>query len=186
MQQPIDQNVPMSSASAQDNDDDDFMVPKENGRRTYLVTYSRADVGKFPTRESFGKMIARHFDAGKAKAKVEYFACGLEQHENGLPHYHMSLKLSGPKKWVRVKKAIQDDEGIVVNFGDKHDDYVMAFRYVCKADPEKLAPLSNGKCAIKVGDSNCPACRFSKAINGQMVFDNKALMDEARKLFLKS
>lgn len=129
-----------------DNEDDAFMSQKNNGRRTYLVTYSAADLEKFPTRESFAFMVAKHFNAGKSKAKVEYFACGMEYHENGRPHYHVSLKLSGPKKWVRVKEAINRDEGIVVNFGDKHDDYVMALRYVCKEDPtpylsEKHAPL---------------------------------------------
>ena len=117
------------------NDDEDFMSNNNNGRRTYLVTYSRADLEKFPTRESFGQMVADHFNAGTAKAKVEYFACCLEHHDNGLPHYHVSLKLSGPKKWLRVKQSIHEKEGIVVNFGDKHDDYVMAFRYVCKKDP---------------------------------------------------
>ena len=122
----------MSSAQ---HDDDDFMTDHNHGRRTYLVTYSQSDLEKFPTRECFGKMVARHFNAGKAKAKVEYFACALEKHQDGHPHYHVALKLTGPKKWLRVKQSIQADEGIVVNFGDKHDDYVMAFRYVCKEDP---------------------------------------------------
>ena len=27
-----------------------------SGRRQYLITYSQADINKFPTRESFGKM----------------------------------------------------------------------------------------------------------------------------------
>ena len=39
-----------------------------NGRRTYLVAYSQADLKKFPTRESFGAMLEAKFNAGPGKA----------------------------------------------------------------------------------------------------------------------
>ena len=60
------------------------------GRRTYLVTYSQADMSKFLTRESFGKMLVKHFNAGSEKAKVSYWVFCQEQHEDGgliiMPH----------------------------------------------------------------------------------------------------
>lgn len=108
------------------------------GRRTYLITYSNADVDKFPTRKGFGEMIQKYFDAsfnaGKSATKTVYFACAQEKHANGAPHYHVSLKLSNVKKWAEVKRSIQKNEGIVLNFSDKHGYYVAAYRYICKED----------------------------------------------------
>ena len=40
--------------------------------RTYLITYSRADLELFPNRESFGLAIAEAFDLGTSKVKVGY------------------------------------------------------------------------------------------------------------------
>ena len=40
-----------------------------SGRRQYLITYSQADMTKFP-RESFGNMLENEFNAGNSKAKV--------------------------------------------------------------------------------------------------------------------
>ena len=54
-----------------------------NGRRTYLVTYSQADLKKFPTRESFGTMLEAKFNAGPGKARVSHWACCLEEHQEG-------------------------------------------------------------------------------------------------------
>ena len=41
-----------------------------SGRRQYLVTYSQADPGKFPTRESFAAMLEEEFNAGVSAVKV--------------------------------------------------------------------------------------------------------------------
>jgi len=103
-------------SSSEDEFQSQRLVDTSVGRRTYLATYAQADLLKFPTRESFGNMIARHFNAGKAKAKTEYWACCLEKHKDGGSHYHLSLKLTGVKKWHQVKCNITRDEGIVVHF----------------------------------------------------------------------
>ena len=72
-------------------------------RRTYLVTYSQADLTKFPTRESFADCVTAEF-VNKAKGyqhtittPVTHYACAMEEHENGGKHYHLVLKLSAPK-----------------------------------------------------------------------------------------
>ena len=66
-------------------------------RRTYLVTYSKADLVKFPTRQGFGEVITEGFNYGNGKVEVQYWACCLEQHENTSgQHYHVCVKLSGP------------------------------------------------------------------------------------------
>ena len=67
------------------------MKNPRTGRRTYLVTYFQADISKFPTRESFGKMLVEYFNAGSGKAKVSHWAVCQEQHDGGL-RYHASLK----------------------------------------------------------------------------------------------
>ena len=103
------------------------------GRRQYLVTYSQADGQIFPTRESFGNVLESEFNSGNSKVKVSHWACCKEAHEKIAFHYHCCLKLTGVKKWLHVKNAITKKYGIVVNFSD-HDQYIYAYRYVCKAD----------------------------------------------------
>jgi hypothetical protein len=73
------------------------LTSKHQIRRTYLVTYSQADLSKFPTRESFGQQVVAYFNEGSGKVEVQHWACCLEPHEiiSGL-HYHLCVKLSGP------------------------------------------------------------------------------------------
>ena len=113
------------------------------GRRQYLVTYSQADDKKFPTRESFGQMIADEFNAGSGKVGVSHWACCREPHPttSGF-HYHCCVKLTGVKKWLRVKNSIKEKHNIVVNFSDEHNHYISAYRYVCKSDADVVH--SNG------------------------------------------
>ena len=88
--------------AATNNSGDDFesdSMSKANvGRRTYLVTYSQANLEWYPTRQSFGEMVKAYFDKsfceGKSKVKTDYFAVGCEKHEYGVSHYNMSLKLT--------------------------------------------------------------------------------------------
>ena len=117
------------------SEEDNFKIELKTSqaRRTYLVTYSQADLSKFPTRQSFGEQVVAYFNAGSGKVEVEHWACcqGLHDTTAGV-HYHLSLKLSGPKRWKRVK----NNHGIVVNFSDGHDNYYTAYRYVTKQDAE--------------------------------------------------
>lgn len=103
-------------------------------RRTYLVTCSQVNLDLFPTRESFGSLVAQCFDAGSGKVKVDHWACCLEQHKNGGSHYHVALKLSGPKRWKSIKNRVFESHGIVINFSESHDNYYTAYKYICKSD----------------------------------------------------
>ena len=60
----------------------------------------------------------------------------LEPHKTTGQHYHVLLKLSGPKRWMSVKDYITKTHGIVVNFLDKNDHYYSAYEYVCKCDAD--------------------------------------------------
>ena len=124
-----------------ESEDDDFQtrqLSKNNVRRVYLVTYSRADQSKFPTRQSFGEQVVAYFnEKSTTKACVEHWACCLELHENtsGV-HYHLCVKLSGPKRWKSLKDNMMKKHGVVLNFSDSHDNYYTAYKYVTKKDPE--------------------------------------------------
>ena len=68
-------------------------------------------------------------DLGKLKSNT-----GLAPLKNGGNHYHVALKLTGPKRWKSVEKSITSSEGIVVNFSAEHDNYYSAYWYFCKED----------------------------------------------------
>ena len=59
---------------------------------------------------------------------------GIKKHHNRRNHYHVALKLTGPKCWKSIKKSITSSERIVVNFSDQHDSYYSAYGYICKED----------------------------------------------------
>ena len=61
-------------------------------------------------------------DLGKLKSNT-----GLAPLKNGGNHYHVALKLTGPKRWKYVEKSITSSEGIVVNFSAEHDNYYSAY-----------------------------------------------------------
>ena len=114
------------------SDTQDFQ--SKSNRRTYLVTYSQADVTKFPTRQSFGEAVAAAFNTGSGKVQVNYWACCLENHESTGQHYHISVKLSGPKRWNPVKLELSRKHNITVHFSESTENYYTAYRYVCKSD----------------------------------------------------
>ena len=89
------------------------LVNSKLPRRTYLVTYSQANLTKFPTRKEFGKCIKKHFNSGSGKVKVQHWIYAKEKHQNGGEgvHYHVALKLTGPKRWKSVKESMSSKEG---------------------------------------------------------------------------
>ena len=52
-----------------DNEMNDFRV----NRPTYLVRYSKTDLSKFASRESFGELVVERFNHGPGKVKAEYW-----------------------------------------------------------------------------------------------------------------
>ena len=103
-------------------------IDKSKPRRSYLVTYSQADLQKFPTRESF--------TSKRSKVVPLHWACCLEKHQNGGYHYHLALKLSGTKRWLMKQRNLlkqKAEHGIAVNFSD-HDGYYTTYRYISKSD----------------------------------------------------
>ena len=106
------------------------------GKKQYLVTYSQADIEKFPTQESFGKMMEEEFNSGSIQVKVSHWACCNQNHVEGCFHYHCCMKLMGVKKWLSVKNNITRKHNIVGNLSDTHSHYIYTYRYFCKSDRE--------------------------------------------------
>ena len=71
MQQSFDSNVGIGSRDL---------------RRVYLITYSQADVNKFPTRQSFANAVLAAF----AETNVVHWCCSKEHHQKSGVHYHVS------------------------------------------------------------------------------------------------
>ena len=127
----------MANANPSYDDDDDFTssptISPDERRRTYLVTYSRADMIRFPDCDSFAECILEAFKQGKSTVRVVQWAACLENHsDTEHKHYHMTIKLSSTRRWYGVFKYLKDKHNIIVNFSNKHCDYIAAYRYVCK------------------------------------------------------
>ena len=70
----------------------------------------------------------------KMHKEVQYCTCVKEKHQNGGLHYHVTLKLPGPKHCKSLKESISLKEWIVVNFSGNSDNYYSAYRYISKDD----------------------------------------------------
>ena len=123
------------------------MESLEAGRQriVYLITYSRADVVKFPSKESFSHAVIEVWQ--KIGVRVLQWVVSIEGHHNSDSangdntnqyHYHMAVKLAKRARWFQIRKYLDDNFGIQVNFSDCHNTYYSAYRYVTKEDNEPL------------------------------------------------
>jgi len=103
-------------------------------RSVYLVTYSRADVEKIPTREVFTCAIVESFSVGTAEV-VQWVHC-QEKHRKGGDHYHLAIKLDRNYRWIMSKHYLQSKYRITVHYSSHHHNYYSAWLYVTKSDSE--------------------------------------------------
>ena len=102
-------------------------------RSVYLVTYSQADIKKFPSREIFAETVAQLFTS--TNVKVVQWACSMEEHEStGGYHYHMCIKLNKNKRWMPVKQKMSQEHGVQLHFSSAHTNYYSAWKYTTKSD----------------------------------------------------
>jgi len=132
-----------------------------------LVTYSKADMLRFPSREMFGQLVESAFNVGKGKVRVEYWACCLEQHEHTSgQHYHVSVKLSGHKRWNPVRIHLLENHGINVNFSESNASYYTAYKYVCKWDTDVFTS-ENHPHLKEIGSPKTKKCMHAYIENSQ-------------------
>lgn len=147
-------------------DDKDFVDEQASAsvsRRTFLLTYSQADMNKVPSKESFVKLVTNAFESVKSSQKMKQWACCMEEHQNGGFHYHMCVNLSGPRRWNPIKHHIYQTDNISVNFSlNSSGGYVAAYRYVIKNKPITEVLHSAGHVNLEMADSP----KTSKAMKG--------------------
>ena len=112
-------------------------------RIVYLITYSRADIVKFPTRQRFGEAVVEAWNS--CKIPVLQWVVSIEAHPNtesygsdemNQYHFHMAVKLQKRGRWLQVKKYLSEKYSIQVHFSDHHNTYYGAYKYVTKEDTE--------------------------------------------------
>ena len=113
-------------------------------RSVYLITYSQANLEKFQTRDCFARTVVEAFNETRSGlADIVQWVCSQEQHSSGGTHYHMALKLSHPRRWLRVRNYLDDNHSIQVNFSSVHSNYYSAWRYTTKEDPEYVQSMNH-------------------------------------------
>eukprot|EP00112_Aurelia_sp_Birch-Aquarium-sp1_P001416 Seg11504.1 transcript_id=Seg11504.1/GoldUCD/mRNA.D3Y31 product="hypothetical protein" protein_id=Seg11504.1/GoldUCD/D3Y31 len=110
-------------------------------RQVYLLTYSRADLSKFTTKESFAEAVVEVWRENGKKV-LHWIVCREEHHDSddaeyGL-HYHMAVKLDAKARWLRVKRSFAALYGVQIHFSDSHEAYFSAYSYLWKEDLEPL------------------------------------------------
>ena len=120
-------------------------------RMVYIITYSRADTSKFPTRESqFSEAVIEAWRFFSINT-LHWVVC-IEAHANlrfvsgddlNYYHFHMALKLEKRGRWLQVKKYLNEKFGIQVHFSDHHNGYYSTNKYVTKDDTEALHSLGH-------------------------------------------
>ena len=70
--------------------------------RTYLLTYSQADLEKVNSTRLFADIVLEAFNEGTSKVEITRWAACREPHADGGKHYHMIIKLNGTRKWKPV------------------------------------------------------------------------------------
>jgi hypothetical protein len=118
-------------------------VPKDQnrtGRRVYLVTISHTECEqrKSPadfTREQFGQLMIKAFEASIPRLKVCYLAVFKEQHALATPagsqnpHLHVAIKSDRQHLWGPIAQYLREKERVFVNFAVTGEGYCSAFRY---------------------------------------------------------
>ena len=120
----------------------------------YLITYSRADLEKIQTRETFSEVETQAWMAAtgvKTKQWVvawEYHSDASSSEAQNSGHFHMALKLEKRTRWIRVRKFLDDSYGIKVNFSSHYNtSYYSAYKNTTKDNADALH--SNDHPALK-------------------------------------
>lgn len=103
----------------------DGLLHSREVRRVYLITYSKVDINKCPTRESFVMAVVGAFTA--CNIRIIHWVCAKENHKNSGFHYHMAVKLCERRRWSQVRNVLHERNDVSVNFSNRHDNYYSAW-----------------------------------------------------------
>ena len=107
-----------------------------DSRSIYLMTYSQADLIKYPTRKSFTDVITEAFSNGQAQ--IKQWICSIENHKDRGKHYRLAIKLDRVRRWLSIRNDLEKNNEIQMNFSEYHSNYFDAWSYVRKEDTEFL------------------------------------------------
>ena len=110
------------------------MAGPSNARVVYLVTYSQANLGIVPDRETFAALVKEAFTETNHQTVIKHWVCSQEQHADGNFHYHLALKLEMQCRWLTARNYLDDKYNVKVNFSDTHSTYYEAYKYCTKED----------------------------------------------------
>lgn len=116
------------------NSDDEFTTSckERDSCRTYLLTYSQANLQKVPDCRAFSDIALACFSEGSSTSEVVQWATSIEDHADGGKHFHMIVKLNKARRWRPVFENIRRRHAIAVNFSSNNCGYLAGYRYVCK------------------------------------------------------
>ena len=109
-------------------------------RLVYLVTYSRADLEKAPTRESFAEAVTEAW-MQTTGVRVQQWVVAREMQANmtdstrcNIFHYHMALKIEKRTRWLSVrnwldKKYGNFDRSVGINIEQVNTAIIMFIRF---------------------------------------------------------
>ena len=92
-----------------DTDKPDFISTNATAqsRRTNLLTYSCADLERFPYSPALEKCVSDALESGKSSARVvQWTVCEKKNHSDfASKGYHMAVKLSATQRWLRLSQS---------------------------------------------------------------------------------
>ena len=124
----------------------------------YLITYSRADLDKIPTREAFAEAVKGAW-AATTGANLQQWTVAREMHASS--DMRTVNILEKPARWLSVRNFLDDNNGIKVNFSSNHNTHYTAFKYITKGDTECI--LSKGHPDLQ----ECNPPRTEQVISGR-------------------
>ena len=86
-----------------------------NVRKVYLITYARAHLNLFNTRQDFATKVITAINFQQSRSRLLHWVVCMEPHQGGGFHFHMAVCLSENKRWGPAKHALAA-LGINVNF----------------------------------------------------------------------
>ena len=134
-------------------------LSKKLVRKTYLITYSRANESICLGRETFSRLILESFQKSKSSAKVLQWAVCREPHKNKGINYHMWIKFDHNQRWRCSEQHLLAAHKVSVRFSENHANYIAAYRYVCKSNRNVLLSPGNPDLDLTVSPRTNPASK---------------------------
>ena len=112
----------------------DTSLKNRSVRSVYLITCSQVDSRL--SREAFAEVVVNAFESTdpNSKSKLLQWVCSQEKHKDGGQHFHMAVKLSSRRRWMKVREHVDNHHNLKLNFSSRHVNYYSAYQYTTKED----------------------------------------------------